>query len=387
MPETESIRPLLDEHHLAVAEEADAFARQRIAPLPEPASDEAARSEAREILSILGDSGLLGWAVPEEYGGRPDAPDLRACCLVREALAAASPLADAVFALQCLGSMPITLAGGRKLRRRYLPHVASGLAMAAFAMTEPEAGSDVGAIATTAGRDGEAWILDGRKTFISNAGIADFYCVFARTDPEGSSRGLSCFVVEAGTPGLRFVGSQVLSAPHPLGEIAFEGCRVPAGALLGAPGEGFKLGMRTLDRLRPTVAAAACGMAARALEEALAHAKGRRQFGQPLADFQLVQEKLARMAIDLAAARLLTYRAAHAGDAGGARITLAAAMAKAFSTEAAQRIVDDAVQILGGRGVLASHPVDRLYRSVRALRIYEGATEVQHLLIARKLLE
>jgi acyl-CoA dehydrogenase len=387
MPETDSIRPFLDERHLACAEEAESFARERIAPLPEPADDAAARRQAQEILALLGEAGLLRWAVPEEYGGRPGAPDLRACCLAREALAAASPLADAVFALQCLGSMPITLAGSPELRRRYLPHVASGLAMAAFAMTEPEAGSDVAALSTSARPDGDAFLLDGGKTLISNAGLADFYCVFARTSREAGSRGISCFVVEAGTPGLTFLGPQVLSAPHPLGEIAFEGCRVPASSLLGAPGAGLKLGLSTLDRLRPTVAAAACGLAARALAEALAHARSRRQFGQTLASFQLVQEKLARMATDLAAARLLVYRAARAADLGAPRITLEAAMAKAFATEAAQRAVDDAVQILGGRGVLASHPVDRLYRSVRALRIYEGTTEIQHLVIARSLLE
>ncbi|MEE8524812.1 MAG: acyl-CoA dehydrogenase family protein, partial [Thermoanaerobaculia bacterium] len=246
--------------------------------------------------------------------------------------------------------------------------------------------SDVAAIKTRARRDGGDYVLDGGKHLITNAGVADFYTVFAVTTPGAGTRGLSCFVVEADRPGFRFVRPQVLSEPHPLGEIAFEGCRVPAGLRLGAEGEGFKLGMRTLDRLRATVAAAACGMAERALAEALAHARERRQFGRPLADFQLTQQKLARMATDLTAARLLVYRAAAAADSGAERVTLEAAMAKSFATEAAQRIVDDAVQILGGRGVLADSPVDRLYRAVRALRIYEGATEVQHLVIARQLL-
>ena len=258
--------------------------------------------------------------------------------------------------------------------------------MAAFAMTEPEAGSDVAALATTARWDGDAYVLDGRKVLISNAGIADFYCVFAATDRAAGARGISCFLVEAGAPGLRFAGAQVLSAPHPLGEIVLENCRVPAEQRLGEEGEGFKLGMRTLDRLRPTVAAAACGMAERALAEAIAHARRRRQFGRPLAEFQLVQEKLARSAVDLAAARLLVYRAAAEGDGGAERLTLPAAMAKAFATEAAQRIVDDALQVLGGQGALADHPVERLYRAVRALRIYEGTTEIQHLVIARELL-
>ncbi|MGH7673939.1 MAG: acyl-CoA dehydrogenase family protein, partial [Gemmatimonadales bacterium] len=262
----------------------------------------------------------------------------------------------------------------------------AGRAMASFAMTEPDAGSDVGAMATTARPDGEDYVLDGTKTFISNAGIADFYTVFASTDRSRGSRGISCFVVPADTPGLRYVKPLVLSAPHPLGEIAFEGCRVPAASRLGGEHEGLRLGLAVLDRLRGTVGAAACGMADRALREALAHARIRRQFGRPLAEFQLVQEKLARMATDLAASRLLVYRAAWEADRGAARVTLEAAQAKAFATEAAQRIVDDAVQILGGRGVLAEHPVDRLYRSVRALRIYEGTTEIQHLVIAERLL-
>src|SRR5439155_10756743 len=217
--------------------------------------------------------------------------------------------------------------------------------------------------------------------------IADFYAVFASTNPAAGGKGISCFVVPGDAPGLRFVGPQVLSAPHPLGEIAFRDCRVPAHHRLGEEGGGFALGLRTLDRLRATVGAAACGMAARALSEALRHARARRQFGKPLAEFQLVQERLARMATDLSAARLLVYRAAWAADGGAERVTLEAAMAKAFATEAAQRIVDDAVQILGGAGVLASHPVDRLYRAVRALRIYEGTTEIQHLIVAGQLLK
>jgi acyl-CoA dehydrogenase len=279
------------------------------------------------------------------------------------------------------------LAGSDALRERWLGPLARGEAMAAFAMTEAEAGSDVAAMTTTARRDGGGWVLDGDKTFISNAGIADFYTVFATTDRAAGARGIACFVVPADAPGLEFAGAQVLSAPHPLGEIRFAGCRVGGDALLAGPYDGYKLGLATLDRLRATVAAAACGMAARALDEALDHARGRQQFGKPLAEFQLVQDKLARMATDLAAARLLTYRAAWVKDRGAERVTLESSMAKAFATEAAQRIVDDAVQILGGRGVLADHPVDRLYRSVRSLRIYEGTTEIQRLVVARQLLE
>ena len=362
------------------------FARRAIAPLPAPAGDAEARRAARELLALLGAAGWCRHAVPAEHGGVAERPSLASLCAIREALAAASPLADAVYALQALGSMPITLSGNAEMQRRWLPEVASGAAMAAFAMTEPEAGSDVAAMATRAVADGDGYVLEGRKHLISNAGIADFYCVFASTDPERGSRGVSCFVVPADAPGLRFAAAQVMSEPHPLGEIVLEGCRVPAEARLGDEGEGMKLGLRALDRLRPTVAAAACGMAARALEEALSHARSRRQFGAPLAELPLVQQKLARMATDLEAARLLVRRAAEAADGGAERITLEAAQAKLFATEAAQRIVDDAVQIHGGRGVLAESVVDRLYRSVRALRIYEGTSEVQHLVIARELL-
>jgi acyl-CoA dehydrogenase len=368
-----------------LAAELDEFARGRIRSRPAPADDAGARREARALLALLGEAGWCRHAVPAAFGGTTEPLSLGTLCAIREALAAASPLADAVFALQALGSMPITLSDNEEQKRRWLPAVAAGRAMAAFAMTEPEAGSDVAAIATRAVRSGDGYALDGRKHLISNAGIADFYAVFATTDPAAGRRGISCFVVPADAPGLRFVGPQVMAEPHPLGELAFEGCRVPAAARLGGEGEGFALGMRALDRLRPTVAAAACGMAARALEEALAHARERRQFGKPLAEQQLVQQKLARMATGLEAARLLTRRAAAAADSGAERFALEAAQAKLFASESAQGIVDDAVQILGGRGVLAASPVDRLYRAVRALRIYEGTSEIQKLVIAREL--
>lgn len=380
------IAPFLEPRHFELATAARDLAAREIAPRPPAPDDAAARREARALAQLLGDGGAFRAAVPAAWGGLERAPDLRAACLWREALAAASPLADAVFALQALGSLPVALGGSEDLCRRWLPEVAAGRALAAFAMTEPEAGSDVASLATRAVRDGGDYVLDGAKHLISNAGIADFYTVFASTDPAAGRHGISCFLVPADAPGFRFVAAQELSEPHPLGEIAFEGCRVPADHRLGAEGEGMKLGLATLDRLRPTVAAAACGMAARALEEALAWARSRRQFGAPLADLQLVQQKLARMATGLDAARLLTFRAARELDAGDGRATRAAAMAKLFATEAAQRIVDDAVQILGGRGVLAASPVDRLYRAVRALRIYEGTSEVQHLVIARELL-
>ena len=376
----------LEDRHAQLATEIDAFAEHSIGTLLHPHDDDSARLQARQILDLLGSAGWSRYTVPDSVNS-VEALDLRACCLIREALAGASSLADAVFALQCLGSLPIALEGSDLLRSQWLPKVADGRAMAAFAMTEPEAGSDVGAIETRAESDGDGYVLNGRKILISNAGLADFYTVFAKTDSDAGSRGLSAFVVPAETPGLEFAGAQVMSEPHPLGEIRFRACRVPAGALLGSEGDGFKLGMRTLDRLRTTVAAAACGMANRALAEALEHARQRQQFGRKLADFQLVQQKLARMATDLTAARLLVYRAASEADLGADRVTMESAMAKAFATEAAQRIVDDAVQIIGGRGVLADHPVDRLYRAVRALRIYEGTTEIQHLVIARELLK
>ena len=378
MSDTRLIRTFLEPDHLGLADRADGFARIDIATRAEPADDAAARKEARALLELLGAGGWLQPILDL---------DLRGCCLMREALGEASPLADAVFTLQGLGTTPILLGGSAEQKSRWLSPIARGKVMTAFAMTEPEAGSDVSGIRTTARLEGAEYVLDGVKTLISNAGIADLYTVFASTDPAQGAKGISCFLVPSDTPGLRFARAQVMSAPHPLGEIVFKGCRVPADALLGTEGRGYALGLAALDRLRPTVAAAACGMAARALAESLAHVKRRHQFGSPLATFQLVQQKLARMATDLAAARLLTYRAAYEKDKGQARITVEAAMAKSFATEMAQRAVDDAVQLIGGRGVLANHPVDRLYRAVRALRIYEGTTEIQQLIIAGELLK
>jgi acyl-CoA dehydrogenase len=254
-------------------------------------------------------------------------------------------------------------------------------------MTEPEAGSDVAAMQTRAAAVAGGWRLDGEKHLISNAGLADLYVVFAVTTPGAGSRGITVFAVPADTPGLAFAGAQVLAAPHPLGRVVFDGCVVPHDAVIGGVDRGFKVGMMALDRVRPSVGAAACGMAARALDEAMAHAAGRRQFGHALADLQLVQEKIGRMATDLDAARLLVYRAAWEKDRGAERITVESAMAKSFATEAAQRIVDEAVQIAGGQGVLVGHPVERLYRAIRALRIYEGATDVLRLIVAGALLK
>ena len=313
---------------------------------------------------------------------------LRACCLIRHQLAYHSPLADAVFALQALGSRPLLLAGNEDLQSKWVSAVQSGDAVAAFAMTEPEAGSDVASLSTEAVRDGDDYVVNGGKTFISNAGIADFYSTFVRTGTRGDGKAeITCLLIPADTPGCEFAGAQQLADPHPLGTIEFRDCRVPVANRIGEEGEGFRIGMQTLDLLRPTVAAAACGMAARAQDEAIAHARDRKQFGKPLAEFQLIQAKLADMATELEAAWLLTLKAAWLADTTGSADTLASAQAKLYATEAAQRVIDNAVQILGGRGVLLGNPVERLYRAIRALRIYEGTSEVQRLVIGRRITE
>jgi acyl-CoA dehydrogenase len=374
----DAVRALLEDHHVALASDLTHFREQQLAGLRSAETDEQARGEARTLLRVMGDAGLYA-----AIGSR----DLRALCLTREQVAMASPLADAVLALQALGGTPLVLAGTDVQKKRWLQGVVDGRVMTAFAMTEPEAGSDVAAMQTTARRDNEDWILDGEKHLISNAGIADLYLVFAVTKPGAGSRGISLFLIPASTGGLVFERAQVMAAPHPLGRIRLKECRVPSDALLGDLDGGFKLGMMTLDHVRASVGAAACGMAARALVETLEHASTRKQFGEPLATFQLVREKIGRMATDLEAARLLVYRAAWQKDTGADRITLEASMAKSFATEVAQHIVDEAVQIAGGRGVLVGHPIERLYRAVRALRIYEGATEIQRLIIAGELLK
>lgn len=376
MSDTHTVRAFLEADHHPWGAAVAGFAARQLSTRPEPDDDDAARAEARELLELMGEEGLFA-----PIGSR----DLRGCCLARELVAAASPLADAVWALQGLGITPLLLAGSDEQRARWAEPALAGELMGGFAVTEPGAGSDVASMRTRAVRDGDAYVLDGHKWLISNAGIADFYAVFASTDPDRKGRGLSAFVVPADADGLEFTAPQVMSAPHPLGELTFEACRVPVENRVGEENAGFKVAMATLDQLRPTVGAAACGMAERALREALEHAVGREQFGKPIADFQLVQDKLGRMAIDLTAARMLVYRAAYEKDLGAERITTEAAMAKAFATEAAQRIIDEAVQILGGRGVLADHPVDRLYRSIRSLRIYEGTTEIQHLIIGGRM--
>jgi len=377
---------LLTDPERALAETARmAAARALEAAGPEPAPGDTAAedSAARSVLSALAGAGLLTQVAP------PDGslPSVRAVCAIREELARASGLADVMFVMQGLGACALSLAGGAECRSRYLPGVARGDMIAAFALTEPSAGSDVAALATRAVRDADHYVLDGAKTFISNAGLAGFYTVFARTGEPGSGRhGLTAFVVSAGTPGLRVVERLTVSAPHPIGTLELSGCRVPAADRLGEEGSGHALALKVLDRFRPTVGAAAAGFARRALEESLERARSRRQFGRTLAEFQAIRFKLADMATWLSAARLLVMRAATLVDEGrDAR--RASAMAKLYATEAAQRIVDEAVQIHGGLGVTRGQVVERLYREVRALRIYEGTSEIQRSIIAHSLLK
>ena len=318
--------------------------------------------------------------------------DVRSLAIIRETLARHDALADFAFAMQGLGSGAISLAGSPELKERYLPRVASGEAIAAFALSEAGAGSDVAAICCRARRDGDSYVLDGEKTWISNGGIAEFYCVFARTNdaevrPDGTvaARGISAFVVDADTPGFSIARRIDVISPHPLATLSFDRCRIPATHLLGTEGEGFKLAMRTLNVFRTSVAGAALGFGQRALDEALDHAVNRPMFGKTLADFQLTQATLADMATELDAARLLTYRAAWLHDSGRP-CAKEVAMAKMTATESAQRVIDKAVQMFGGRGVMHGERVEQLYRDIRALRIYEGATEVQKLIIGRELL-
>jgi acyl-CoA dehydrogenase len=375
--------PFFDDRHRELARALDAWALAHVPQSHGPDVDGA----CRELVRDLGSAGWLRHAVAGiGHGGATDVIDTRAVCLIRETLARHSGLADFAFAMQGLGSGAISLHGDDVQRARYLPRVASGEAIAAFALSEPDAGSDVAALACNARRDGDHYVLDGEKTWISNGGIADFYVVFARTGEAPGSRGISAFIVDAGTPGFEVAERIQVIAPHPLARLRFTDCRVPAGQRLAAPGEGFKVAMRTLDVFRTSVAAAALGFARRALDEALGRATTRRMFDQTLADFQLTQAALAQMATAIDSAALLTYRAAWMRDQGRT-VTREAAMAKMTATENAQRVIDAAVQMWGGLGVVSDQPVERLYREIRALRIYEGATEVQQLIIARELLK
>ena len=352
------------------------------------ASDESdLEKEACRLVKQLGASGILAHAVAQQHGGIRQRVQARDLCLIREELARGSALADTMFAIQALGSYPITLYGTEEQKNRYLPRVAKGEAIVAFALTEPEAGSDASALQTRAVRRGDTYILSGTKRFISNAGIADSYVVFASTEPEQKGKGISAFIVEANSSGLVIREKTAVLSPHPIGVVGFDDCVVPAGGLLGKTGEGLKVAFGTLDLLRCTVGAAALGLAQRALEEALRYSQSRKQFGQSLAGFQGIQFKLADMATELEAARLLVYQAAWAHDCGGDNPKQKSSMAKLFATEAAQRVIDQGLQIYGGTGVVVGNIMERLYRDIRALRIYEGTSEIQKLVIARSLLE
>ena len=379
--------PFFEPRHRAFATALDAWAADHVGQAHPSARDDV-DAECRRLVRALGRGGWLTHAVGgTAHGGAADVIDTRAICLARETLARHSGLADFAFAMQGLGSGAISLAGTDAQKAAWLPKVASGEAISAFALSEPQAGSDVGAMTCSARRDGDHYVLDGEKTWISNGGIADVYVVFARSDPASKgSKGISAFIVPADAPGFEIAERIDVIAPHPLARLRFAGCRVPAANRIGAEGEGFKVAMRTLDVFRTSVAAAALGFGRRALQEALARATSRDLFGQKLADFQLTQASLATMATTLDAAALLVYRAAWQRDQGRT-VTREAAMAKMAATEGAQRVIDAAVQIFGGQGVVSGEPVEVLYRDIRALRIYEGATEVQQLIIARELLK
>jgi acyl-CoA dehydrogenase len=376
--------PWFIDEHRAYAAQLMRWAEQNLVHLPHDHIDDACRMRVR----LLGEAGFLKATVPQAYGGLHDTLDVRTLCLSRDILGFYDGLADFVFAMQGLGTGAITLFGSDALKARYLPAVAAGRAIAAFALSEPEAGSDVAALAMTAEPDGNDHMrLSGRKTWISNGGIADFYVVFAHTGEGPGAKGLSAFVVDADTPGFSIAERIEVIAPHPLATLEFDCARVPAENRLGRPGEGFKVAMATLDIFRSTVGAAALGFARRALAETVERAATRKLFGAPLAELQLTQATIADSASEVDAAALLVYRSAWTKDSGAARVTREAAMAKMFATEAAQRVIDRAVQIFGGLGVTKGVKVEELYREIRALRIYEGATEVQKLVIARETLK
>jgi alkylation response protein AidB-like acyl-CoA dehydrogenase len=373
--------PFFDGRHADLEAALDEWAAQHVRGLHSGGKTGDVDATCKRLVRLLGEGGWLRHAI----GGEGQAIDTRAICLIRETLARHNGLADFAFAMQGLGSGAISLFGSDAQRERYLPAVARGEAIAAFALSEPDAGSDVAAMQCAARLDGDFYLLEGEKTWISNGGIADFYVVFARTGEAPGARGISAFIVDAGTPGFQIAERIEVIAPHPLARLRFDGCRVPASQRIGAAGQGFKVAMATLDVFRTSVAAAALGFARRAFEEALAHASSRKMFGQALADFQLTQAKLADMATRIDASALLTYRAAWQRDRG-VKVTKEAAMAKMTATESAQQVIDAAVQMFGGLGVVSGHPAEQLYREIRALRIYEGATEVQQLIIARELL-
>ena len=381
--------PFFDDGHRAQAAEFTHWTETALPPLLEGAEDDldAVHDCVRRLVRALGAAGLLRVCVPAAYGGSREQLDVRSLCLARELLGRASGLADFALAMQGLGSAPVTLFGSHAQKQALLPRVADGSCITAFALSEPDAGSDVAAIATTAQRVEGGWRLDGVKTWISNAGIADSFVVFARSGEAPGTRGLSAFIVDAGTPGLDASERIDVIAPHPLGTLRLTDCRVGDARLLGEPGQGFRIAMGTLDAFRTTVGAAALGFARRALAEATQRTRQRQMFGRALADFQLTQMKLGEMALAIDASALMVYRAAWTRDTQGRRVTREASMAKLFATEAAQQVIDAAVQLFGGLGVVRGVPVERLYREIRALRIYEGASEVLKLIIGGQVLQ
>ena len=374
--------PFLEPRHRALENALDAWATAHITQ-DHPHDVDAA---CRALVRLLGQGGWLRHAVAgTAYGGASEVLDTRSLCLIRETLGRHSGLADFAFAMQGLGSGAISIDGTDAQKQRYLTRVAQGEAIAAFALSEPDAGSDVAAMACEARVEGDTVVLNGEKTWISNGGIADFYVVFARSGEAPGSRGISAFIVDADTPGFEIAERINVIAPHPLARLRFTNCRIPLTQRVGEAGQGFKVAMRTLDVFRTSVAAASLGFARRAMDEALQRATTRKMFKGVLADFQLTQAKLAQMATTIDSAALLTYRAAWQRDQGR-NVTREAAMAKMVATEGAQQVIDAAVQIWGGLGVVSEQAVERLYREIRSLRIYEGATEVQQLIIAREVL-
>lgn len=377
--------PFFEDEHRVLALELEKWAKTELTDYAiTPANVDLA---CQELVLKLADGGWLDYCVANKYGGKNPSLDVRSLCLIRETLARFSGLADFVFAMQGLGSGTISLFGSAELKKKYLPDVRRGNKIAAFALTEPDAGSDAAALTTTAEQDDTSFVLNGDKTLISNGGIADYYTVFAKTGEAPGTRGISAFVIDADTAGLEINERIEVIAPHPLARIRFNQCRIPKTQQIGSGGEGFKMAMATLDIFRSTVGAAALGFARHAMHEAFNRTKSRQMFGAPMSKLQLIQSKIGEMSLDIDASSLLIYRAAWTKDKGAEKITKEAAMAKLFATEAAQRVIDEAVQIFGGSGVVSGFPVEQLYREIRALRIYEGASEVQKLIIAAQTLK
>ncbi len=379
--------PFFEDSHRRLASDLEAWVNTHHEALAAEGIDEI--TAVRAIAKRLGDGGWLRYLLPQSLGGPHARVDVRSLCIARDVIARCSGLADCTFAMQGLGAVPIVLFGSATQQAAYLPRIADGSCITGFCLSEVEAGSDVSALRTRAQRDGGDFVLNGRKTWISNAGAADAYVVFARTGEaprESGSKGLSAFVVDASTPGLSVPESIQVVAPHVIGTVAFDNCRVPASQMLGQPGDGFKVAMSTLDVMRSTVGAAALGFARRALAEARQHVKARQVFGQALAQFQATQMRIADMALEVDTSALLVYRAAWTKDTLRDRVTLEASMAKLHATEAAQRVIDSAVQLFGGLGVTVGSTVERLYREIRPLRIYEGTSEIQKLIISTQVL-